>query len=142
MLQAFSTSAIAGGDSSASRSGRFTPENEARHPLVGRMGGPHSQMRQRSEQKNLWHCQISNSDYRVIVPIVSLLHGLSYPSKVYCIQHKYGQWARYSKDKCEFVLSTTWKCCFTKQKPRKYVHVSDKNHASSAFSQERVLGTH
>jgi hypothetical protein len=53
MFHVFLTSALEGGEWSASRSGRFTAADRAPlYPLDRRLGGPHSWSRRGDEQEN------------------------------------------------------------------------------------------
>jgi hypothetical protein len=63
----FLTSALAGGEWSASRSGGKSP----RYPLDRRLGGPQSQSGRRGEEKNLDPTGARNSDHSVVQPAAS-----------------------------------------------------------------------
>jgi hypothetical protein len=52
-IQIFLTSALVGGEWSASRLGRFTPEKKLRYPLNRRLGGPQRRSERRGEEKIL-----------------------------------------------------------------------------------------
>jgi hypothetical protein len=55
-LHTFVTSALEGGEWSASHTGYFTPGGKSyRSPLDGRLGGPHSQPRRGDEEKKSLH---------------------------------------------------------------------------------------
>jgi hypothetical protein len=52
-IHIFLTSALAGGEWTASRTGLFTPGEKPRYPLARRLGGPQSRSGRRGEEKIL-----------------------------------------------------------------------------------------
>jgi hypothetical protein len=74
----FLTSALVGGERSASRPVRFAPGKEPRYPVDRRSGGPQNRSGRRGEEKILYPTGTRNSDPLVVQPVAVAIPALPF----------------------------------------------------------------